>query len=477
MNYNISFDVSLISGISADSRKVQKGFLFVALPGGKNDGRLFITDAIRNGAKYIAVQAGTPKQDIGAVEWIEVKNPREFLARTAASFYQKQPQHIVAVTGTNGKTSTVNFARMIWEGLNVKAASLGTLGLIGNGLQGYAGMTTPDPVSLFSTLAEVSSKGFDYLAMEASSHGLHQHRLDGVKIQAAGFTNLTRDHLDYHGSMKDYLSSKIRLFTDIVSRDGVAVLNADIPEFQDIALTVKSCGLKIISYGFSPLADIRILERSAVVDGQDLVLNVFGKSYTVHLNLVGAFQAMNVLCAVGLVLADRKFTPETVMPVLPRLVGVIGRLQPVSHGLKDIGIYIDYAHTPDGLETILTALRPHTTGRLICVFGCGGDRDKGKRPVMGEIAARLSDIAIVTDDNPRTENPDVIRSEILSGASGLINIAGRRSAIQKAVQYLQAGDVLVVAGKGHEQGQIFATHTEPFDDLTEIQTALSSLSY
>lgn len=476
MNYNISFDVSLISGISADSRKVQKGYLFVALPGGKNDGRLFITDAIRNGAKYIAVQAGTPKQDIGAVEWIEVKNPREFLARTAASFYRKQPEHIVAVTGTNGKTSTVNFARMIWEELSVKAASLGTLGLIGNGLQGYAGMTTPDPVSLFSTLAEVSSRDFNYLAMEASSHGLHQHRLDGVKIQAAGFTNLTRDHLDYHGSMKDYLSSKIRLFTDIVSRDGVAVLNADIPEFQDIALTVKSCGLKIISYGFSPLADIRILERSAVVDGQDLVLNVFGKSYTAHLNLVGAFQAMNVLCAVGLVLADRKFTPETVMPVLPRLVGVIGRLQPVSHSLKDIGIYVDYAHTPDGLETILTALRPHTTARLICVFGCGGDRDKGKRPVMGEIAARLSDIAIVTDDNPRTENPDVIRSEILSGASGLINIAGRRSAIQKAVQYLQPGDVLVVAGKGHEQGQIFATYTEPFDDLTEIQTAISSLS-
>lgn len=467
------FDVSSIAGLTADSRKVQKDFLFVALSGTKNDGRQFIADAVAKGAKFIAVQMGTPKQDIGSAEWIEVQNPHLFLAQTAAAFYKMQPKNIVAVTGTNGKTSTVNFARMIWEALRVKAASLGTLGLIGEGLSGYAGMTTPDPVSLFSTLSDIACKNIDYLAMEASSHGLHQHRLDGVKIQAAGFTNLTRDHLDYHGSMDEYLESKIRLFTEIIVPNGTAVLNADIPEFEKIRAVVQGRGLKVISYGFAEGADIRIVERVAVTSGQDLKLNVMGKDYAVHLNLVGAFQAMNVLCAVGLVLANSKFTVDDVMAVLPKLKGVVGRLQPVPHPLKDVGVYVDYAHTPDGLETILNALRPHTAGRLICVFGCGGDRDKGKRPVMGEIAARLSDIAIVTDDNPRSEDPYIIRSEILTGAPNATEVAGRRKAIQTAVQYLQAGDVLVVAGKGHEQGQIFATYTEPFDDLTETQSAIS----
>lgn len=469
----MSFDVSLITGLTADSRKVQKDFLFVALSGSKNDGRQFVSDAVAKGAGFIAVQMGTPKQDVGSAQWLEIQNPHEFLAQTAAAFYKMQPKNIVAVTGTNGKTSTVNFARMIWETLGVKAASLGTLGLIGEGLSGYAGMTTPDPVSLFATLSDVACKNFDYLAMEASSHGLHQHRLDGVRVQAAGFTNLTRDHLDYHGSMDHYLESKLRLFTGIVVPNGTAVLNADIPEFEKICSVVKQRGLKIISYGFAETADICIVERTAVTNGQDLKLNVFGKVYVVHLNLVGAFQAMNVLCAVGLVLSNSKFTTDAVVSVLPELEGVVGRLQPVPHPLKDVGVYVDYAHTPDGLETILTALRPHTPGRLICVFGCGGDRDKGKRPVMGEIAVRLADIAIVTDDNPRSEDPYVIRSEILTGAPNAIEVAGRRKAIQTAVQYLQAGDVLVVAGKGHEQGQIFATYTEPFDDLTETQSAIS----
>lgn len=469
----MNFDVSAIAGLTADSRKVQKDFLFVALTGTKNDGRQFIADAVAKGAKFIAVEMGTPKQDVGAAEWVEVQNPHLFLANTAAAYYNNQPQNIVAVTGTNGKTSTVNFARMIWDALDVKSASLGTLGLIGEGLSGYAGMTTPDPISLFATLSDISSKNFDYLAMEASSHGLHQHRLDGVKVQAAGFTNLTRDHLDYHGSMDEYLDSKLRLFTEIVAPNGTAVLNADIPEFDKIQSTAKARGLKVISYGFADSADIRIVERTAVTSGQDLKLNVFGKDYAVHLNLVGAFQAMNVLCAAGLVLSNQEFTVGAVMAVLPNLEGVVGRLQPVPQSLNDVGVYVDYAHTPDGLETILTALRPHTAGRLICVFGCGGDRDKGKRPVMGEIAARLSDISIVTDDNPRSEDPSVIRSEILTGAPNATEVAGRRNAIQAAVKYLKAGDVLVVAGKGHEQGQIFATYTEPFDDLTEIQSAIS----
>ena len=467
------FDVSTITGLTADSRKVHEGFLFVALAGSKADGREYIADAVSKGAKYIAVQMGTPKQDVGNAEWVEVSNPHEFLAKTAASFYKMQPQTIIAVTGTNGKTSTVNFARMIWELLGVKAASLGTLGLVGQGLTATAGMTTPDPVSLFSTLSDIACKNFAYLAMEASSHGLHQHRLDGVKVKAAGFTNLTRDHLDYHGSMDDYLQSKLRLFSEVVSEGGTAVINADIPEFEKIKEAAEARGLKITSYGFADHAHIRIIERVAVANGQDLKLNIFGQDYHVHLNLVGAFQAMNVLCAVGLVLADQKFAVEKVINVLSKLEGVVGRLQSVPHHLQNVGVYIDYAHTPDGLETILTSLRPHTAGRLICVFGCGGDRDKGKRPVMGEIAARLADIAIVTDDNPRSEDPYIIRSEILKGAPGATEVGGRRKAIQTAVQYLNAGDVLVVAGKGHEQGQIFATYTEPFDDLTETQSAIS----
>ncbi len=468
------FDVSSITGITADSRKVQRGFVFVALSGSKLDGSSYIADAVAAGAKYIVVGKGAKTQDIGSVQWLEVENPRQFLAHTAAAFYKNQPHHIVAVTGTNGKTSTVNFARMIWAEIGKKSASLGTLGLMGEGLEPVAGMTTPDPVSLFSTLADLSAKGFTHLAMEASSHGLHQHRLDGVKIQAGGITNITRDHLDYHGTMDDYFDAKLRLFSEVVGDGGVAVINADIPQYADIRNCAVNRGLDIITYGLSDGADLRIVNRVAVSNGQDITLNVFGKTYQVHLNLVGEFQAMNVLCAAGLVLADKSIPHHSVVSVLDKIQGVAGRLQPVPHSLKDVGVYIDYAHTPDGLETILNALRPHATGRLICVFGCGGDRDTGKRPVMGEISARLADITIVTDDNPRSEMPDAIRSEIMVGAKSAINIGGRRNAIREAVKNLKAGDVLVVAGKGHEQGQIFADHTENFDDLTETQSALQS---
>ena len=469
------FDVSSITGITADSRKVRDGYAFVALSGVKVDGRLYIADALAAGASYIIVEKGTPQQDVTSAEWVEVDNPRQFLAHTAAAFYKNQPNHIVTVTGTNGKTSTVNFARMIWSEIGKKSASLGTLGLMGEGLDAVAGMTTPDPVSLFSTLADLSDKKFTHLAMEASSHGLHQHRLDGVRVRAGGITNITRDHLDYHGTMDNYFDAKMRLFSDVIGDGGVAVINADIPQFSKIKECAVNRALDIITYGFSDGADLRIVERRAVSDGQDLTLNVFGKIYQVHLNLVGEFQAMNVLCAVGLVLSDKSIAINSVMSVLDKIGGVAGRLQPVPHSLKDIGVYIDYAHTPDGLETILNALRPHTTGRLICVFGCGGDRDAGKRPVMGEISTRLADITIVTDDNPRSEVPDAIRSEIMVGAKSAINISGRRNAIREAVKQLKAGDVLVVAGKGHEQGQIFADYTEPFDDLTETKSALQSL--
>lgn len=471
----MNFDVSNISGVTADSRKVEDGFLFVAIKGVNVDGREFIAQAVQRGAAFIAVETGTPRQDCGDAAWIEVDDPSLFLADVAARFYAAQPSHIMTVTGTNGKTSTVNFARMILTALGQKAASLGTLGLIGEGLSGYAGMTTPDPVQLFATLKTVADKGSTHLAMEASSHGLAQHRLDGVAVKAAGFTNLTRDHLDYHGTMEDYFSAKLRLFTELVEEGGTIVLNADTPECTKIIAAVKGRNLTVITYGFAEGATLRVIKRDAVATGQDVVVAAFGKTYALHLNLVGAFQLMNVLCAVGLVLSDKAIAMDAVMAVLPQLEGVVGRLQHVPLSRKDIGVYVDYAHTPDGLETILNALRPHTKNRLICVFGCGGDRDKGKRPVMGEIATRLADVVIVTDDNPRSETPAIIRAEILVGAKNAIEIDGRRNAIREAVRQLQSGDVLVLAGKGHEEGQIFATHTEPFNDLTEAQTALHTL--
>lgn len=475
-----NFDVSRITGMTADSRKVEDGFLFVAVPGVKVDGRAFIPEAVAKGAAFIAVAKGTEKMDIGSkAVWIEVDHPRAFLAQTAAAFYAQQPDYNVAVTGTNGKTSTVNFARMIWTELGQKAASLGTLGLIGDGLHGYDGSTTPDPVGLFSILRDISQKGFTHLAMEASSHGLEQHRLDGVKVKAGGFSNLTRDHLDYHGTMDVYFQAKLRLFSDVIADGGTAVINADIPESAEIIRVSRARGLNVITYGFAETADLRIVGRTAVSNGQDLTLTIFGKTYDVHLNLVGAFQAMNVLCAVGLVASESCFPMDDIIAVLPRISGVVGRLQSVPHDVPQVGVYVDYAHTPDGLDTILQALRPHTQNRLICVFGCGGDRDRGKRPVMGDIAARLADIVIVTDDNPRSEDPAFIRSEVMAGipetlsSSGrILNIGGRRNAIHAAVALLQPGDVLVLAGKGHEDGQIFATHTEPFNDLTEAQAAL-----
>jgi UDP-N-acetylmuramoyl-L-alanyl-D-glutamate--2,6-diaminopimelate ligase len=467
-------DPHVIKGITSDSRQVKQGFMFVALPGVKVDGHNFIPAAIAAGATHVVLKAGSSKADGKDVTWIETDNPRLYLAQAAAAFYKVQPDYVVAVTGTNGKTSTVNFVRMILSALGKNAASLGTIGLIGDGLSGYAGMTTPDPVSLFSTLADVAGKGISHLAMEASSHGLQQYRLDGVHVRAAGFTNLTRDHLDYHGSMEEYLQAKIRLFSDIVMDDGTAVLNADVSEYAVISHLSNARGLRVISYGRALDADIRIVERVAVSNGQNLAIQAFGKIFNVHLNLVGEFQAMNVLCAAGLVLSDTAISVDVVMNCLERIEGVPGRLQAVPYHQNNIGVYVDYAHTPDGLETILRALRPHTQGRLICVFGCGGDRDRGKRPVMGEISNRLADITIVTDDNPRSEDPAFVRSEVMAGAPNAIEVAGRRNAIAYAVQQLEAGDVLVLAGKGHEQGQVFATHTEPFDDLTEAQAALNT---
>lgn len=460
-----------ITGITADSRAVKPGFLFAALPGTKLDGRAFIADAVAKGAVAVLAPQGTAQPE-GAM-LIEAEQPRHDFSLFAAAFHAGQPTTTVAVTGTNGKTSTVQYARQIWAKLGHKAASLGTLGLIGPGVDRYGSMTTPDPVALHRDLASLAEAGITHLAMEASSHGLDQFRLDGVRLKAAGFTNLTRDHLDYHGTMEAYLAAKARLFSDLLEADGAAVLNADTPEFAALSGICSDHGQRVIGYGLAG-REITVRAVEPAAHGQRLSLSVLGRDSDIELPLVGRFQAWNVLCALGMVIgsgSDR----DAALEAISGLEGVPGRLQHVATTAGGVPVFVDYAHTPDALETVLRALRPHAESRLVCVFGCGGDRDRGKRPVMGELAGRLADRAIVTDDNPRTEAPASIRAEVLTGSARLEEIGDRRAAIRAAVAELRSGDVLVVAGKGHEQGQIIGTEIRPFDDAAEVRTAVAEL--
>ncbi len=463
-------DIKKLKGLTQDSRAVKEGYLFAALPGAKTDGRKFIADAVLNGAKYILAVPGTEVP--AGVILITDENPRRRLALMAAEFYGRQPERIVAVTGTNGKTSTVHFTKQIWKALGYKAASIGTLGVRAPGMIRSGSMTTPDPVTLHAELADLAAAGITHLAMEASSHGLDQYRLDGVTMQAAGFTNLTRDHLDYHGSMEAYSLAKLRLFNAVLKEGGVAVINADEEDFAELTLDDLP-GKTKLGYGKTG-HDIQILSHILQPAGQNLRVKILGKTYEINLPFIGNFQAMNALCALGLVLSenlkDQNFIDLCVSKISD-LRTPPGRLQLVP-GHAEGAVYVDYAHTPDALENILKALRPHTEGKLVCVFGCGGDRDKGKRPVMGKIAHDLADDVIVTDDNPRSEDPATIRREILTGAPGAKEIGNRHEAIRTAIKNLNKGDVLVIAGKGHEQGQIFADRTDPFDDVTEAALAI-----
>ncbi|KAA1058253.1 UDP-N-acetylmuramoylalanyl-D-glutamate--2,6-diaminopimelate ligase [Azospirillum argentinense] len=462
-----------VTGLTADSRAVRPGFVFAALPGAKADGRAFIADALAKGAVAVVAPIGTALPAGSAATLVADEQPRRLFARLAAAFHGRQPDTVVAVTGTNGKTSTVQFARQMWELMGLKAASLGTLGLIGPGLDDYGGMTTPDPVSLHRDLAAVKDKGIEHLAMEASSHGLEQFRLDGVVLKAAGFTNLTRDHLDYHGTMEAYLQAKAMLFGRVLLDGGTAVLNADSGTFAELAGICSQRGHRVFGYGLAG-REIRVNGVEPLAHGQRLDLTVLGRGITVDLPLAGRFQAWNVLCALGLVIgsgADR----DEALATLTRLEGVPGRLQHVATHPCGAAVYVDFAHTPDALETVLLALKQHARNRLIAVFGCGGDRDRGKRPVMGELAGRLADRAIVTDDNPRTEVPAAIRKEVLAGHPALEEIGDRREAIRAAVRSLRPGDVLVIAGKGHEHGQIVGTEVLPFDDATEARAAVAEV--
>jgi UDP-N-acetylmuramoyl-L-alanyl-D-glutamate--2,6-diaminopimelate ligase len=456
-----------IVGVTADSRNVQPGFLFAALPGTKLDGRRFAAEAVARGA--MAILTDDPEalalapEECDRVCVVTDPNPHRRLALMAARFHGRPPRTIAAVTGTNGKTSVVHFTREIWSALGHPAASLGTLGIVTAAEHRPGAMTTPDPVALHRDLAGLAERGIDHVAIEASSHGLNQFRLDGISVAAAAFTNLTRDHLDYHGNMADYRAAKDRLFNALLMPGGSAVLNRDSAEFSRLEGLCGDGGHPVISYGGDPAADLRMVAREPRADSQFLVLDLFGRRHELVLPLAGEFQAMNALAALGLVVATGS-PVAAATAALTDLTGVPGRLQFVGRQEGGGAIVVDYAHTPDALATVLTALRPHTRGRLAVLFGCGGDRDAGKRPLMGEVATRLADRVYVTDDNPRTEPPAEIRRAILAAAPNAIEIGDRREAIATAIAELELGDVLVIAGKGHETGQIIGTKTYPFDD-------------
>lgn len=453
-------------GIAADSRDVRPGFLFAALPGTKTDGARFIADAVNRGAVAVL---GTPDAAETArahgVAFLSDSNPRRRLALMAAEFFAEQPARIAAVTGTNGKTSVAAFLRQIWEQLGFQAASLGTLGIDAPSGHVALGHTTPDPVMLHAQLAKLSQEGVDHLVVEASSHGLDQFRLDGVRVAAAAFTNITRDHMDYHADFSDYFSAKMRLFTHLLSKGGVAVVNVDVSQGGEVAAIAAGRAAQVLTVGKNGKA-IRLLSVTPHPSGQTILVRHEGCDYSIELPLVGEFQVSNALVAAGLAIGLGE-SAGRVFEALKNLKGAAGRMELVAFAQSGAPIYVDYAHTPDAMKTVLRALRPHVKGKLIIVFGCGGDRDKGKRPLMGEAACKFADAVIVTDDNPRTEDPAAIRREALAGCPAAREIGDRRTAIQVGIEMLKADDALILAGKGHEKGQIVGTETLPYCERNE----------
>jgi UDP-N-acetylmuramoyl-L-alanyl-D-glutamate--2,6-diaminopimelate ligase len=464
-----------ILGISADSRQVRPGFLFAALPGSKVDGREFIADAAARGAVAVLAPHNTLlPAGLARLPLVADDNPRRRLALAAARFHGRQPRTLVAVTGTNGKTSVAEFTRQLWAALGAPAASLGTLGLIAADRRRPGSLTTPDPVALHAALAELAAGGVEHAALEASSHGLDQFRLDGLTLAAAAFTNLSRDHLDYHGTMERYLAAKARLFEALLPPGAAAVLNADAEPFAGLAAACRARGLRVLSYGRAG-ADLRLEDLAPTAGGQRLAVSLLGERRALDFPVAGAFQAHNLLAALGLVIATGA-RPADAAGAVGRLSGVPGRIELAARAANGAAIYVDYAHTPDALATVLGALRPHTTGCLSVVFGCGGDRDRGKRPDMGVVAARLADRVIVTDDNPRGEPPATIRAAILAACPGAREIGDRRAAIRAAIAELGPQDLLVIAGKGHESGQTVAGVTHPFDDREVARSLVAELA-
>ncbi|WP_377296229.1 UDP-N-acetylmuramoyl-L-alanyl-D-glutamate--2,6-diaminopimelate ligase [Rhizobium sp. SGZ-381] len=455
-----------ISALTANSRKVAPCTLFVAIAGNKADGTRFVADAVQRGAS--AIVSGQPVA--ADVPVLVVSNPRRFLALAAARFYGAQPQTMVAVTGTAGKTSVASFVRQIWAHDGLSAAQIGTTGVISPSRSDYGVLTTPDPVDLHQLLAELAGEGVTHAAMEASSHGLDQFRLDGVRLAAAGFTNLGRDHMDYHPTIEDYMAAKMRLFSDLLPKGSPAVIFADDPWSAEAIRVATEAGHDVRTVGragqFIALKRVEHFRHKQLAE-----VHVGTAIFEVEIPLAGDFQIANALVAAGLAISTG-VQPAIAMAALEKLVGAAGRLELVGQAKNGALAYVDYAHKPDALANVLASVRPFTTGRVIVVFGCGGDRDKGKRPIMGEIATRLADVVIVTDDNPRSEVPATIRAEILAAAPGAEEIADRAEAIRHAVSMLRAGDTLIVAGKGHEEGQKIGETVLPFSDHIETRKAL-----
>jgi UDP-N-acetylmuramoyl-L-alanyl-D-glutamate--2,6-diaminopimelate ligase len=465
---------AVIAGLTADSREVGPQFLFAALPGSKLDGARFVPSAVEKGAAAVLAHTNAAIETPANLAVLRSDDPRRALALMAAAFYGRQPGTIAAVTGTNGKTSIVSFVRQLWAGLGQRAASLGTIGLVTPDGALASTHTTPEPVALHRLLAEVAGHGVTHLAIEASSHGLEQRRLDGLRLSAVGFTNITRDHLDYHKSFEDYFEQKLRLFGTLAQPGVAAVVNTDADEGAHVAWLARRKGLRLMTVGRNgEFLRLGAAQRDGFAQRLEIVCQ--GRTYHVKLPLVGDFQASNALVAAGLAIGTGG-APDRVLPMLARLAGATGRLEHVGTAACGAPVFVDYAHTPDALTNALGALRPYVTGRLVVVFGCGGDRDKGKRPLMAKAAAEAADLVIVTDDNPRSEDPAVIRAETRAGAPDALDIGDRQTAITEAVRLLRAGDVLMIAGKGHESGQVVGGRVLPFTDHAAVAEALAEVT-
>ncbi|TIP27171.1 MAG: UDP-N-acetylmuramoyl-L-alanyl-D-glutamate--2,6-diaminopimelate ligase [Mesorhizobium sp.] len=463
-----SFDTE-VTGISSDSRQVGPGVVFFALAGIKTDGAAYAADAAKRGAAAIVAGKGSAVAGL-PVPVFAVDDPRLALALSAARYFGRQPQTMVAVTGTSGKTSVAAFTRQIWEQSGFAAASIGTTGVVAPRRNEYGSLTTPDPVDLHRLLRELADAGVTHASMEASSHGLDQRRLDGVKLAAGGFTNLGRDHMDYHPTVEHYHRAKLRLFDALLPKGAPAVIFADDPWSEPTIQAARAAGLDVLTVGrHGEFLTLKRVEHER--HRQRAEVEVDGVLHEVDLPLAGDFQIANALVSAGLAISTGTPVAKALM-ALKKLKGAPGRLDLVGTTANGAPVYVDYAHKPDALENVLASVRPFTTGRVIVVFGCGGDRDRGKRPIMGEIATRLADVVIVTDDNPRSEVPETIRAAILAAAPGAIEIGDRRKAIHQAVAMLHAGDTLIVAGKGHEEGQTIGAETLHFSDHEEVRAAL-----
>ena len=450
---------SEVTGFAIDHRKVTRGSVFGAFKGQVFNGEDFIPAAVDRGAVAVVAR---PEAAVARVPHLADPEPRRLFAELAGKFFAPYPETVVAVTGTNGKTSTVEMTRQIWRMLGHRSASIGTLGVTTSDDQVKTGLTTPDIVTFLSNMAGLKRMGTTHVAYEASSHGLDQHRAEGVALAAAAFTNFSRDHLDYHETMDAYFEAKMRLFEQLLPPGKPAVIWTDDPKSEEVMERSRRARHELLTVGREGEA-IRLVEQTPTTLGQTLTIGHGGKSYRLALPLIGAYQAANVLTAAGLVLATGSEWAET-FSAMQRVAPVRGRLERAVISRAGVPVYIDYAHTPDALEAAIAALRPHVEGRLITVFGAGGDRDQGKRPEMGAVATRLSDVVIVTDDNPRSEDPGRIRADIMAGAPGASEVAGRREAIAEAIRVARAGDIVLVAGKGHETGQIIGDRVLPFDD-------------